>query len=92
MISEDEITEEIADFLEKTCITEFIFERAEPAELLRIKKKTPMGTYEIKSVELGYFINKDDEVVIGILKQGIPEDQQMIARILATHAKESREP
>jgi hypothetical protein len=49
-----------------------------------------MGTYEIKSVELGYFINKDDEVVIGILKQGILEDQQMIARILATHAKESR--
>jgi hypothetical protein len=87
---EDEIREEIEDFLEKTCITAFIFERADPVELIRLKKKTPIGTWEIKSVELGYFINKEDQVVIGILKKGTPGDYQCITRILTEYATKSR--
>jgi len=89
MISEDEIREEITDFLERTCISEFIFEQAHPAELLKIKKKTPIGTWKIKSAELGYFINENDQVIVCILKKGTPEEHPFITRILTAYAIKS---
>jgi len=87
MDNETEIREEIEEFFEKTCISEFGFERLEPAEFLRLKKKTPLGTYKIKSVELGYFIDPHDQVTIGFLQKGNPQDNHAITQILSGRAK-----
>jgi len=87
MDNETEIREEIEEFFEKTCITEFAFERLEPAEFLRMKKKTPLGTYKIKSVELGYFIDPRDRVIIGFSRKGTLKDTQAIAQILSASAQ-----
>lgn len=87
MENETEIGEELEEFFERTCITKFGFEKLEPAEFLRMKKKSPLGTYKIKSVELGYFIDSHDQVIIGFVQKGNPIDNQAVTRILAERTR-----
>ncbi|MHA1650235.1 MAG: hypothetical protein ACTSYB_08575, partial [Candidatus Helarchaeota archaeon] len=62
MTREEEIQEELDDFFENTCIKDFVLNQKDPQSLLRVEKKTPIGIWSIKSVEIGYFIDMDDKI------------------------------
>ncbi|NVM52507.1 MAG: hypothetical protein HWN66_02305 [Candidatus Helarchaeota archaeon] len=87
MQTEEKIREKIEEFFERTCIYEYLFKKGEPSEIEQIKKKTPIGTWKIESVELGYFINSEDQVVVGILDMKDDEIYPIVARILTERAK-----
>lgn len=57
---DDDIKERLDELFERTCITEYIFEKGTPSEILRMSKKIPVGTWDIGSVQLGYFIDMND--------------------------------
>lgn len=84
---EEEIEEKLDEFFERTCINEYFFKRGNPTEILQIKKKTPVGIWLIESAELGYFINKEDRVVIGILTEKKDDIHQVVSEILEKRAK-----
>ena len=87
MSMEDEIKEQIEEFFETTCISDYTFKQVDPNVLLKMKKKTPIGRYQIKSVELVYFIDPEDHVIIGILSEGNDEIYQIIKQNLINHLK-----
>lgn len=87
MSLENEIKEQIEEFFERTCITDYIFKKDEQTNILRTKKKTPMGTWTINSVELGYFIDSNDQVVISILTNKEDEIHIIVEHILKARAK-----
>ncbi len=84
---EQHITDKIDEFFERTCITKYIFKKGKPTEILQMKKKTPIGTWNIESVELIYFINEDDHVIISILSDKDDGAHRYISRILENRAK-----
>ena len=87
MTDKDEIQEKIEEFFERTCITEFIFKKSNSSDVLKMKKKTPVGNWIIDPVELGYFIDENDRVVVGILTSGKDEVHQVVSQILTERAK-----
>lgn len=87
MTLKEEIEKNLEEFFEKTCISEYFFIKGNPAKILQVKKKTPVGTWTIESVELGYFINVDDQVVLGILTEKKDAIHQIISEILEKGAK-----
>ena len=87
MTDKDEIQEKIEEFFERTCITEYIFKKKSGSEALRMKKKTPVGNWIIDSVELGYFIDADDRVIVSILTMKKDEIHQLVSQILTERAK-----
>lgn len=84
---EEEIEEILDEFFERTCINDFLLKKGTPTEILQIKKKTPVGTWMIESAELGYFINVEDRVVIGILTEKKDDIHQVVSEILEKRAK-----
>ncbi|MHA1129254.1 MAG: hypothetical protein ACTSQI_16205 [Candidatus Helarchaeota archaeon] len=87
MTFETEIQEEIENFFNQTCITEYIFNQSSPAELDRMQKKTPVGTWVIKSIEIGYFIDLDDRVIVGLLNSMNDPISKVVAKFLAAQAQ-----
>ncbi len=87
MTNREEIQEKIEDFFERTCITEYIFKTGSRSETLQMKKKTPVGNWIIDSVELGYFIDADDRVIISILTREKDDIHQLVSQILTERAK-----
>ncbi|MHA1264582.1 MAG: hypothetical protein ACTSRS_05025 [Candidatus Helarchaeota archaeon] len=87
MNDEKELNELIEEFFDRTCITKYIFEKNTNDRILRMSKKTPVGNWTIKSVEIGYFINMNDDVVITILSKGMDSIHQKVERILLNRAQ-----
>ena len=87
MSQESEIKELLEEFFERTCITDYVFRQGQDFDITRIKKKTPVGTWTVQSIELGYFIDLNDQVNICILQEGEPQVQKIIIQILKDNAK-----
>ncbi len=87
MENEAEIQQEIEEFLERTCITKYIFKKFTDSELFKLPKKTPVGTYTIKSVDLIYFIDNADNVIIGIINAEKDETYKAVAQFLTENAE-----
>ena len=84
---ETELREEIENFFQQTCINEYFFKQIDPNKLIRMKKKTPVGTWNIKSTEIAYFIDHNDHVIIGVLNSENDESFELVVKILAERAK-----
>jgi len=84
---ESEIKKELEDFFEQTCINNYTFRRDDASSILQMKKKTPIGTWQIRSLELGYFIDPNDQIIIGILNKGSEKDYQIISNLLEKGTK-----